>query len=395
MSNRKGQESGSGAAVLVAIITLLIILYILFIPPAERERILGVNETAQKSGTNVSTEIVHNKTLVNEQPGKIFYLPQKDIEHELPTVNLYTKTEGVIVKEVDSITLKKALFVDKKQNITFLLEHPEYSKSVLLSFNLLRSTGGELIIKLNGREIFNKAVSGIVEPIKLPNEFLKHDNVLEMEASGIGFVFWKVHDFSMENVKITADITEMAASESKSIFVVSRSEKENLDAASLRLFAGCQREHVGRLIVEINGYDIFSGIPNCGQVRTYEFSPEKLMEGENILRFKSEDGHYLLDQIMVKTELTEPEQYVWFFRLSNTEFKEAKENDIDINLSVEFIDDSYKEGYFVINGYETGFSSKDPVESWIINPYIREGGNTIKLNPKNNMFITDLRVFIE
>ena len=204
-----------------------------------------------------------------------------------------------------------------------------------------------------------------------------------------------MHEFILENIKITADIKEMEASESKSIFLVSKTEKDNLDKTTLRFYAGCQRENVGRLFAEINGYNIFTGVPDCGQVRNYQFSPEKLIEGENVVRFRTERGHYTLDQVVVKTELVEPEQYVWFFRISDSQYDDIEDNGTKINLTVEFVDNSYKEGYFVINGHETGFSSKELVETWVINPYVRRSGNSIKLNPKNNMFITDLRIVIE
>lgn len=394
MFRKKGQDSAGGAAALVAIITLLIIIYILFIPPGERERILGINDS-EVDGVNVTGDIDHNKTLLTEQPGSIFYLPQKSIEHDIPSVNLFTKTEGTIIKELDSLAAKKALFVERKQNLTFVVDDPEYTKGILLSFNVLKSTSGELIIRLNGKEVFNKGIEGIVNPIKLPNEYIKMDNTLEFEASGIGMVFWRVHEFILENVKITADITAMAASESKSIFLVSKSENDNMDESSIRFHAECERDAVGRLFVEINGYEIFSGIPDCGQVRNYQFSPEKLTHGENVVRFRTEKGHYLLDRIEVQTELTEPEQYIWFFQLTDVEYEAAMDDDIKINLSVEFADDSYKDGYFVINGHETGFSTRELTDSRIINPFIRRGGNTLKLDPKNNMFVTDLRVVIE
>ena len=49
----------------------------------------------------------------------------------------------------------------------------------------------------------------------------------------------------------------------------------------------------------------------------------------------------------------------------------------------------------MINGQETGFSTTGLTESRIINPFVRRGGNTIKLDPKNNMFITDIKITIE
>jgi hypothetical protein len=395
--NKRGQDvSGGGAAALVAIITLLIILYVLFIPPSEREKILGVNEsTTTTSNATSSGGVEYNKTLLEVQPGKINYIPLDVIEHELPSVNLYTKTEGMVIKEIGSVAVKKALFTEKKQNVTFKLEYPEQTKNVLLSFNVQRSFG-EIIVKLNGQDIFNGEIVGSTPtPIKLPGDLLNIENTIEFEAADIGLVFWKVNDIILSNVKITGDITDMGASESKSIFLINKNEKDNLNTASVTFYAECEINSVGRLFVEINGYDIFTGIPDCGQIRTYQISPERLVHGENIVRFKTEKGHYLLDRIVVKLELTEPEQYVWFFQLNDNEYNSVLNGSIDINMTADFVDDSYKEGYFVINGYENGFSSKKTEESWIIDPYVKKGGNTIRLEPSNNMFITELSVITE
>jgi hypothetical protein len=396
--NKRGQDvSGGGAAALVAIITLLIILYVLFIPPGEREKILGVNESTTTTTSNATSSggVEYNKTLLEVQPGKINYIPLDVIEHELPSVNLYTKTEGMVIKEIGSIAVKKALFTEKKQNVTFKLEYPEQTKNILLSFNVQRSFG-ELIVRLNGQEIFNAEIVGSTPtPIKLPNDLLNIENTIEFEAAEIGLVFWKVNDIILSNAKITGDITDMGASESKSIFLINKNEKDNLNTASVTFYAECEINSVGRLFVEINGYDIFTGIPDCGQIRTYQISPERLVHGENIIRFKTEKGHYLIDRTVVKLELTEPEQYVWFFQLNDNEYNSVLNGSIDVNMTADFADDSYKEGYFVINGYENGFSSKKTEESWIIDPYVKKGGNTIRLEPSNNMFITELSVVTE
>ena len=221
MLKRKAQDGG-GAAILVAIILLLIIVYVLFIPPAEREKLLNMstsNETGTSgTTTNVSTD--HNKTLLSIHPGKISFIPEQTTEHELPNVNLYTNTEGIAIKELNSLSVKTALFTDKKANLSFTINDLANTKNVLLSFNVLKYSDGELIIKLNGNEIFNKGISSsVVEPVKLPSEFLRSENIIEIEASGTGMVFWKMNEFILENIKITADITLVSAAESKSIFV--------------------------------------------------------------------------------------------------------------------------------------------------------------------------------
>ena len=67
MKFKKAKPSGNAAAVLVAIIAALIVIYILFLPPAERQALLEgeVNETGAliAEGGNI--------TLLSESPGRL------------------------------------------------------------------------------------------------------------------------------------------------------------------------------------------------------------------------------------------------------------------------------------------------------------------------------------
>ena len=69
--NKRAQAAA--AAALLAIIVGLIILYILFIPPGEREKILG--EDGERPG--VTTVVTENVTLLSESPRRIDFLSQK------------------------------------------------------------------------------------------------------------------------------------------------------------------------------------------------------------------------------------------------------------------------------------------------------------------------------
>src|SRR3989344_6751564 len=92
-STKRGQ-SAAGAAVLIAIIAVLIVGFVVLIPPQERAKLLN-------EGSNTSTIIpaTIEKKLLAVSPGRIDYLAQKEIEHPIPVVNIYARTEAKVLAE--------------------------------------------------------------------------------------------------------------------------------------------------------------------------------------------------------------------------------------------------------------------------------------------------------
>ncbi len=405
MMKKRGQTgSGTGAATLVAVITLLIVLYILFIPPESREELLGLNETTDddSSTTSDGTKFKpYNKTLTmacEGIPGRVDYLAQKEVEHNIPATTIMTKTSAAIIKEVRSLYVKDSLFSDSMDNITFNIDDISNTKNVLLSF-LIKEHSGRLIITLNNREVYNKEVfSENIEPIILPKEYLQTENVLEFKTSGIGMVFWKTHEYSLENIKITGDLTSVDAQESKTVFLVSSSEKDNLDKAKIRFVADkCDESVPGKIFVTLNGYTIYSGIPDLGTPVTYEFAAERLFGGENEIRFRVDQGCYLVDQIIIDSELKEAFQPFCSFELTEEEYEDIAAGREDINLSLTFGADldvqgiqKVNEGKIFINNNARNFYTRALEENWVINSYVEEGYNSIKVVPRNKMYINKL-----
>ena len=82
IKNKRGQEapSGSGAATLVGIITLLFIFYILFLPPTEREQLLA----EEKAPGVIDAET----PLLQSAIGWLETVPQGGIEHTVSNIYL-------------------------------------------------------------------------------------------------------------------------------------------------------------------------------------------------------------------------------------------------------------------------------------------------------------------
>lgn len=385
------KKSQVNAAVLVAIISGLIILYVVFLPEGEREAILEDNLTEEDDG---GAETVSEGVLLLEHPGRLAYLKEKELEHIIPPMNLYTSTEATILKSISSVYIKNGVFDKQAKSIAFSVSDLANTKNVILSFDIKKSEG-RLVVKLNGDEIFNGEVTeSNMEPLNLPSENLKSENLVEISVSEVGFMFWKTNEYTLENLKILADVTDVSARKGTGAFFVEDAEAQNLQSAKLKFFPDCEVRKVSKLDVLINNYNVISSIPDCGMLQTVEFSPFILIEGENKLEFKTDKGQYLIDRIVVKTELKEAPSYVQYFELSENQMQRIGNKKMDVNLTLIFVDkETEKEADIIINGKKTYMpSTKEISFSKKINDYVDEGTNSLKIIPKKTIDVKDLKV---
>jgi len=392
---KRGQgaiSSGTGAASLIAVIGLLIVLYILFLPPESRQELLGENTTSSSGGsTTTATVTAFNRTLVSVNPGRIDYTAELEVDHNIPSVNLISRQSGNVLEEIDALRVTRSLFTEQVGNMTFMLKDTQNTENALLSFSAQKYQGA-LKIKLNGNLIYeNEIKRSLVDPIPLPKKYLKSENNVEIIVSSPGVAFWSTNEYILENVKITADITDVSLLESKAVFLVDASEKDNLKKGILKFTPDCEVNKVGKLSVIINNNEVFLGLPDCGQVNTIEFIPY-FTAGENKIVMRAEKGPYLIDHILVRSMLNKPREYVYDFQVSNDELSGMG----DIRLRLEFTDEtSYKEADIVVNGGIAKLSTNKRIDERTIKPFIVDGFNYVRIIPKSSMYIAKLQVMME
>ena len=382
-------QSGINAAILVAIIAGLIVIYILFVPIEERKDILGINDSEEGNGGEEDENV-----LLLENPGRLEFIENKDIEKDIDPVNLYTRTDAVVLKELNSLYVKNGIFDKLGKSFEFKVNNLENTDSFLLTF-IAKTHKGRLIINLNGYEVFNDEIAKLnVEPIKLPKDAVREDNVAEVSASGVGIAFWKTNEFALENIKITADFTDKSARESKNIFLMTESEEKNVEEIRLRFSPECNVGSVGVLDVVINNHNIYSAVPDCGSLASREFSPFYLVPGENEIIFRAEKGRYLIDQIKITSTLKETPSYIYYFEISDEQMNDIEDNDKNINLTIDFVDDiEVKEAEIIINGRKIYLSRTTDAEfSRNIDNYVKEGTNSLKIIPKRTLDVREIRV---
>ncbi len=392
--NKKGQTQSpaAGAAILIAIIAGVVILFVMFLPPGEREELLG-----DDSKKIIDDDVVPGnvrKALLREKPGRIDYLATEVIEHPLPVINVYTRTESRVLAEKQGIYAKKGIFSEQTGEFTFVLNDLEHTGDVL--FNLKVSEGdGNSIIFLNGEEVYNaKAEAGESKTIPLPRHLLSENNQLTFAVSSPGLAFWRTNQLALESVKVVADVTSIEAQSSSTIFLISETEKRNLERVTLRFEPACTYEEVSKLFITINGRQVYNAVPDCDVAFVpIEFSSELVKQGENEIVFSATKGAYQLSHVMILSKLKEIEFPTFYFDVSLEEFTAIQEGDLRLRLSIDFVDVvTQKVGDLVFNGHIARFDTKEVSYVVDISEDVVRGNNALKIKPRKTLEVRQLRV---
>ncbi len=215
---RKKSQGGLNAAILVAIIAGLIILYIIFLPSAEREKII------QEKTKDTTTGEESSDALLKVFPGTLSTSKSLENEKGIPNIFLVETTNAKELEKINPFIVRNGWFDKKTRKIDFGLEDPDNTDNVVLSFTT-KKRSGILAIKMNDLIIFeNEITSDIIDPVKLSKKLLQKENSLEFSVSSVGAKFWATNEYSLENVGIIGDITDTSKQQSSNIFTITKAE---------------------------------------------------------------------------------------------------------------------------------------------------------------------------
>ena len=387
----KKAQTGTSAATLIAVITGMIVLYILFLPADIREDLLEGNATGTSGG---SSDTHLNRTLLVEHPGTMNKLEFREYDHYIPSVNLYTRTGANVLKKVSSVYVVNNVFDSKSASFNFEVPDLDNTENILISFSL-KQHEGRLIVFVNGYEVMNTEITkSNIEPLQIEKSFLKEDNLVEFMVSSVGWAFWKTHAYTIENIQVTADVTDVSEQQSRNVFMVSDTEKMNIKAVKLKFLPDCTPGSVGVLEAYINGRSVYSAVPDCGLLRPVEFSKEYIKEGENNVAFRTDKGRYLIDQISVETELKAVVYPTYYFEISDDEYNDIVDGNLDVNLTLKFLGDvdEQKNGKVYVNSHLTSFDVYSNDWHRNIKNNVRKGNNGIKIEPgQDTLDIIEIR----
>ena len=376
------------AAILVAIIAGLIILYIVFLPSSEREKII------QKRTTETTTGGKSSNVLLKAFPGMLSTSSGLEDEKQIPNIFLVETTNAKELEKINPFIVRSGWFDKKAKKIDFGLEDPGNTDNVVVSFTA-KKREGILTIKLNNVVVFeNELTSDIIEPVKLDKKLLEKTNSLEFSVSSVGLKFWTTNEYSLENVRIIGDITDTSKQESTNLFTLSDSEFSSMDKATLKFIPYCGNVNdIGTLDIYINNKKLFSSVPVCDNAYKQSIPKSALNEGENNIVFKTSKGSYSVEQIRIALEFKEPAVKTYFFEIGSNTFKRVRDGNADAVLTIKFVDDKkQKRAKLDVNGHAETIETDKTTFSKNINNKVSEGNNYVRLEPLEDIEVVELKI---
>ena len=388
----KKAQGGVNAAILVAVIAGLIILYILFLPAEERESLLE-NKTVKKTSTDDEEE---EGLLLSVFPNRLEESSEVE-DKDIPNIFLFETTNAKELESINPFIVRKGWFDEKTKIETFSMNSLETTDNVILSFKA-KKHDGTLTIKLNGEVVFeNNIEQETVAPISLKKDLLKEDNTLDFAVSSVGLRFWKTNEYSLEDIKIIGDITDRSKQESRNIFTLTSKDLANIEEANLRFVPYCKSvAEVGTLDITLNDRNLFSAVPVCDDSYKQSIPIGLLDAGENKIIFKTARGSYSVEQIKIEFDEKEVEKKVYFFETNQSEIDDIEDGDKDAILRLEFVDDEEnKRADININDHFITLDDDERIFTRNINDIIEEGNNFIEIRPRTRLDIVELSIKLE
>jgi|TARA_B100002003_G_C14123479_1_gene540398 hypothetical protein len=390
MLMKKGQ-AGINAAVLVAIIAGLIILYIIFLPSVEREKLLE-GEVNGNGGSSSDEDDI----LLREFPGRLDII--ENIETKIiQNVFLFETTNAKELDKINPFIVRNGWFDKKSKTVSFTLDNPEDTDNVLLSFSA-KEHKGTLTIRLNGQVIFESEVlTENVEPVRLKKGLFETTNALEFSVSSVGAKFWSTNEYNLDNIRIIGDITDKSRQEALNVFSLKAEEFFNIEKATLKFIPYCKGvADVGTLDVSINGRDVFSAVPVCEDPYRQVVPTGVFNTGSNTIIFRTNKGSYSVEQIRMEFEEEDTKTKVFFFEINESLFEEIEDDDKDVTLFLEFVnDEDDKRANININDHFISLDQDEKTFSKNIRNKIEQGNNFIEIIPRTKLEVVEIRVEVE
>jgi len=384
---KKSQTSAGSIAVFIVLIALFMVLYLLFVPPEERARLLGENKT-NDINQDINVQGIKTNTLLTQTPGLLKPFDEDTSKHEIDSIQLYLRNEPLIDDLATSLTISKTIFKEETKELRFNIQDLSNLNKASLFF-FVGEAKGNLIINFNNIEIFNDKASGL-KTITLPEGYLKETNTLLFKVNSPSF-FGK-NTYTLKDIKVREEF-ELTNTKEERTFVLSASETGD---AELNFFAFCNQAPVGsRLRIFLNREEIFNNVLGCiSSEKNVEIKEEDLKQGTNNLLFEIDKGDFLLNDINLKVELEEGGSRTYKFSITEKQMDDITASAREVKMIMNFKDDENKRATINVNGNEFSLETTDLEYERFITSLIREGNNFIRIVPGNEFTVDLLEIKI-
>lgn len=384
MKKRAQATSGGSAATLIGIITIMLIFYILFLPPAERESLLSdanITETG---------EVIQKEILLKAPIGKIDFVGENEFDHYLPNIYLHESRAADILTNINPFKIKKTIYKTDRKEHTFRIADPANTQNAFLSIAAPKHDG-ILNIEFNGLDLFEGEIRQTnPPPIPIRTDYLKETNTIAFQVEGFGI---PAKEYEFSEAKIVGDVLDVSRLAAKSTIPIGNSEYNNMKRAWIDFYPLCDQFTVGVMDILINNKKIFTGVPECESLNRKDLYKEDLNPGKNEIEILLSSGSASVEQIRIKTILDETKSFMDYFNVNSKMYNQILSRARNVQLLVKFVDDSrVKNARLNINGRLYMIDQRTPNYKVDITDDIEEGNNYVELTPLTELNIVKLEI---
>ena len=273
-------ESNYGGLIMLMVLSSAIIAYVILTTPSEREALGIVPEKYARTLLDVSPGIV-TKSEVSESKSTELNLGSIDVDF-----SAQKSTEPLRAQ----LSVKRSSYKDTSSTVPFSAK-PDLESVVLEAVVSDKAGDGNLIVSLNGQEIFSQE-SNINQKISIPipKSALLAGNTLEFSVSSPGAKLWQANSYSLLNVNLVTSAYAAGKAARALSFSLTSEQAINLMSAKLQAYVG-KLAGEANLKISVNGKALYSGT-RTGTL-AFDIPIENLKSGANEIGFSvDKDGSY-------------------------------------------------------------------------------------------------------
>lgn len=388
----KGATSEYPVTWLIAVIGLFLLTYIILLPPGEKERLVGEQPVGGGYGGVSGGGQITSGIFLSEHPGILYPPESRIINTPLASASLFSTIEPGSESLASSVTVKNSAFREEKKDLAFSLADAHNIQDAQLLF-LVKEGNGDLIVSLNGQEIFRGQVSVDDLPLRLPRSLLQTINHLEFRVSGPGLNIFASHEYVLKDVQIFFKRLSENKLEART-FVVSNAELPHLQRMTLYFLINCftLRED-GRLVVTLNGKVIADGLVVCDAgPAALELDNAHLIAGRNVLTFSVDKGKYVLEQMVLQRDIgpDDTARYLFTLQVADFQFIAAGAHPV---LDMQLANDGLRKiGTVYVNGFPVYLDTFADRFVYDLAGLVGPGTNIVRIVPAVPMDIVSMTV---
>ena len=391
--NRKGDAAE--ISTFIILMGLFIILYVVLLPPGERDVILGETSASTSAG-EISVE-AGAKVLLSESPGKVFAYSKNIQTLNLEPIHLYLKDDTTQTPLVKSLSVSRNLIKDNFKNVLFTIENLDKISSAKL-FMVVADAKGLLTIKLNDKIIYQGELTSEQMPIDLPKEYLEKSNKITFSTNLPPTAeFYKSNYYILQDIKLIKTETVQQTETSRVFFV--DSEAGTVKKATLGYIVNCNaQEPRGSLTIKLNNALISKDTIFCdfhSEIKLPLDKTDLSSDGRNRLVFSVDKGDYSLDQASVKVETGKSTYPSYTFDVDSDAYNAITDDSKKLFLKFKFRDSGRKKAMVSVQDNEFSFDTSASEYSKDISNMVDNGANYIKIVPSADFEIVNMKAVLE